>query len=207
MEAITLEQKVQEFLSTKSRLQVLESEEEEELEPLQAQIATIRQSICAVQEKRLVMFDAANSRIAQLKSEILTGMTEKTHKFDCATVTKKVTKGLKIVSPLKLFQKLQEINLSDLVALPLKNQRSFKRLNWAHWYCLLREKYSLPKSPPPKAWQLHQQNNLDGSQTWDCRTSLAAVRQSRLGGDGGRYEKEYDTSSFISFASRRYREF
>lgn len=118
-----LEQKVQELLNAKSRLQVLESEEEEELAPLQAQIINLQQAMNGLQEKRLVMFDAANSRITQLKAEILAGMVEKTHKFDCATVTKKINKGLKITSPLKLFQKLQEINLSDLVGFTFKKPK------------------------------------------------------------------------------------
>lgn len=67
-------------------------------------VSTYEQKAKALDAKSI----ADNAKGSKLKEEILGLMTEKTHKFDFATVTKQVRRSLKVLNGLELLQRLPE---------------------------------------------------------------------------------------------------
>lgn len=116
-----LEEKTQELLNVQAELADMDSKQKEELAPLHTEIKRINgewsQNKAQLQRNESV-----------LKDDILREMTEKSHKFDCATITKRINKGLTIYSPLELFKQLKEINLAKLVTFGFKKADVIKAI-------------------------------------------------------------------------------
>lgn len=108
-----LEQKVQlllevsvEILADQEAAKTLKKELDAELEALPGVshlVSTYEQKAKALDAKSIV----DNAKGSKLKEEILGLMTEKTHKLECATISKRVTKKLIVSDGNMLFESLR----------------------------------------------------------------------------------------------------
>lgn len=107
-----LEQKVQELLGVSAEIladqeaaKILKKEFNAALEALPGAsdlVSTYEQKAKELDAKSI----ADNTKGSKLKEEILGLMTEKTHKLECATLTKRVTRKLVVEKPQTLFSLL-----------------------------------------------------------------------------------------------------
>lgn len=93
-----LEPLVQQYLAQQALLAGIKAEKATALEPLRMQVAAI--------EKDYDTY-AVDSKIALLKAEILEKMEEKTYKLGCATISKRITKRLKVSDGNALYEQLR----------------------------------------------------------------------------------------------------
>jgi hypothetical protein len=108
-----LEQKVQELLGVSAEIladqeaaKTLKKEFNAELEALPGAsglVSAYEQKAKALDAKSI----ADNTKGSKLKEEILSLMTEKTHKLECATISKRVTRKLKVLDGQSLYERLR----------------------------------------------------------------------------------------------------
>lgn len=94
-----LEQLVKDLLAQQALQAGIKAEKATALEPLRITVAAIEKEFSTA---------AVDSKIALLKAEILEKMTETTHSFQCADITKKSKRTLVITDDLALLEHLQK---------------------------------------------------------------------------------------------------
>ena len=116
-----LEAKVYSLLGERESIQQFIDDQKQADEQLEADLEALpgyKELITRHQEEgghRALKVSECKGIETKLKTEILTGMTEKTHKFDCAIIQKRTTPKLQVLDGLKLFRQLDAKECIDSV--------------------------------------------------------------------------------------------